>query len=476
MDQPQRPTPHDPDPADGHNFYTWDVEYPDPTTLAFLWQDDQQPTFTEVHSMLATADLPLEPIDELDDDTDEVVWNRVLSRAPRGMKNADAARVAPIILWCEPAHPIPPEEMDHLGIVEAKWAIGFETMLDFSQPLEDFAAVIRLIARGLADSPAMLDVNTGRWYTREELEETFLKLGVLPPADLLWITHAISNDDFAGVDDLSEDDDTTGSVWLHTHGLRRCGAPELEMIDVPHRLSHPAGMLLHNLAESVLEDPLPGPGEPFAIGQELVVTVQPWEEIVETLSDDIAGVMKDRPEDDPQHRGLRAVVCGETPRGQFRKVWTYPREVLKRLNSEDVILYRSKLATERLSALASATWPEFAMAFLDFQKLCNAHAESITERDHPAIFIVKAGFRYQPTDPSVEANFEHVWLRVDDIEGDQAHCTLMNSPVYLGEMKEGDAISISREQMSEWSVFTPFGRFDPARTTGMRETLRSLFE
>lgn len=86
---------------------------------------------------------------------------------------------------------------------------------------------------------------------------------------------------------------------------------------------------------------------------------------------------------------------------------------------------RMKAAVEE----ARRRWPEFLAAF-------NSRAG-----EH---FAIKAPV-------TVEEETEFIWIEVERIEGSTIHGHLANDPVALGEMKIGDAVSVSLEKLNDWN-------------------------
>src|SRR5262245_18083674 len=118
-----------------------------------------------------------------------------------------------------------------------------------------YSAKMRLLTGSFDDIPAVLDNNCTRWHPGETIRRDFIDNAVEPPVDVLWVIHAVTPA-------------AEGGAWLHTHGLWRCGVPELEMLDVPARDASRAAELLSAIASRLLEEPLPAPGEPFRVGVE----------------------------------------------------------------------------------------------------------------------------------------------------------------------------------------------------------------
>jgi hypothetical protein len=436
----------------------WQLEQPEPTTLIALWPAAQSPTMTEVLAAIDhQCDGRAEMSDQLDTEDERVQWNMVV-RVPE--------LPAPLIVWSEPSRPIPPEEFESDELRrqagEARWVIGVETMLHPSDPLTDYVALMRLISGAFSDVPAILDVNTQQWHARERLVERYGPSDAEPPSMVMWVIHQV------GPEVESASVDNGQRIWMHTHGLWRCGRPELEMLDVPLEHAPAASLLINAMAEMMLEMALPPPGQPFEVGAGLRVAVQPWSTLVSSMDESVSGSMKDRGgELAMMHTGVRAVICAERPLDgpNGESSWTWPREILGRLERDEATLYGTTRATERQSRLARATWPELAMGFASLPQ------GRLAGDDPPALFVIKAGFS-SPEKP--EAGREHLWFRAMRFSGDRAEGQLLNRPLIMTHMDQGSCVWLDRASVSDWSVLTEAGQFGPSDTAAMQRAIDAI--
>ena len=396
--------------------YPWAVDDAYPTTLIALWPGDDPPMMTEV--IAAFAAHVGEPVAIVDDGMPgdaAMIWNSVV--AVPGVETE-------LAIWAEAAQELDAGELDDPAAAACRWIVGLETMLDANEPLGHFAAIMRLLAGACAEIPAVLDVNCRRWYPRAALDTTF-STGDEPPAAVLWIGHVVEP---AG--------EHRGN-WIHTHGLHRCSLPELEMVEVPDDLVPVAVRLLDTIAGRMLEEMIPPPGEPFAIGPDLDVTFRPSQEVAPDLLDDL-------------HAGVRAVVCGA--------------EVLQRIAAGDGAYFLSSHETTRLARRARAAWPTLTAIGLP--------AAGATD-DAPAVrVLVKAGLGADGAD-GFQDEREHLWFAVRRFEADRAEAELLHEPVHVA-LTVGDVVWIEREVVSDWTVVTPTGRFGPAEAEAMARAVASL--
>ncbi|MCZ6850706.1 MAG: DUF4026 domain-containing protein, partial [Planctomycetota bacterium] len=225
----------------------WALPEPEPTTLIGLWPHAQPPRMTEVRAALRRFigdDVTVG--DEPPAADDSVLWTAVFELP--GLPH-------PVIIWSEPAKPLPPGELDDPQAEACKWVLGAETVLDGNDTLSSYTRLVRAVAGSFQDIPAILDVNCTRWHLRHDINRLFLCDEIEPPAEVLWIIHVVQKPA------------ETGTAWLHTHGLWRCGRPELELLQIPGECIGPTCELLSTIAELSLDEPLPEPGEPLEVGR-----------------------------------------------------------------------------------------------------------------------------------------------------------------------------------------------------------------
>lgn len=418
----------------------WALPQPEPTNLVAAWPSAKPPMLPEVLVALKQffGEAP-KLLDELDTDASEIQWTAAIQLP------AASGLTYPIILWVEPAR----HGDDHpASAAGCSWVIGVETLLDQNDPLISYNALTRTIAGAFRNVPAILDINTSIWRDRHELQREYLSdPGMEPPAESLWTIHAVQQQNNAQGDCMA---------WLHTHGLWRCGLPELEMLEVPVAYTRAAAMLLNDVAELLLEQAPSQPHDIYEIGSDLAVTFQPWENIAPYLSDGVPGAMRDRDGvDNRAHTGVRAVVCSTEPKGTYRKLWTWPQEVIHKLQSGDAALYQTQRASERQAKLAQRCWARFQQAF-----------DSAKAHQRQAGFLVKAGFDFTA---SGESQREHLWLEVEEIDQSSIKATLLNDPVGAVAVRRGEKVNITIAQVSDWQVQTETAAYGPESAEALVE-------
>jgi uncharacterized protein YegJ (DUF2314 family) len=415
----------------------WCLPEQEPTNLLALWSDHQAPTKTEVITALSSyLGRKVCVLEELAQNDADIAWC-VATKLP--------TLAAPVVFWSERAQPISAEELALLNAESCRWIVGIETLLAEDDPLTDYLNLMTLIAGAFADVSAVLDVNTTRWHTRRELDEVFASDDVEPPAEVLWIVQSVQRAGSGG----PEGD----VVWLHTHGLWRCGAPELEMLGVPLEYADPAAELMNDIAALLLERRPPAPGMPLEIGTNLKIALLPWQSIVPHLGDDVPGGMSERAENgDNAHIGARAVICAVPDAECAGGTWVWPREVTEMLMRDEAGVYMTRRATERQAKLARTTWGQLATAFASVN-----HLPPRADGSPHIVFGIKAGF----TEDDDGTSREHLWFEIRCFDADRVDGELVNHPLAVRRLNKGDRVWIDREHVSDWMVMMADGSFGP---------------
>lgn len=320
---------------------------------------------------------------------------------------------------------------------QGTWALSVS--MSFSErPLADYHAQARVLAALAPDAAVAIDVNAARPRSGTWLRE--VADASVPPAPIaLFSIHDVGEPGAAG-------------HWLHTHGLDRCGALELDALDVPGDRAGLVGELMNAVAALLLEQGLPEPGRPFSIGQDIALVWLPWPEGIAKVSDSAPGGRRDR---DAAHRGARAVLFAPA-RGLFRDKYQSLAVHLPLLEGNP-LLYVSAAQTERMALLASERLKRFLTLFDRWGSQAGW------------LFLVKLGYAVDGAES--DADREHLWFRVHGYGPGEVDATLLNQPYRVERLHEGDRGRHALELLTDWAILCEQGRFDADNVAELERAL-----
>ncbi len=342
-------------------------------------------------------------------------------------------------IWLEPAEQLHDVHLE-LGYLSpqdleatrgCRWSMGVSTRFG-KNPLLDFHRQLRLLHVVAPRASVTYDLSAS-WPRGGDWLGDVASSRVPPSPESLYSVHAVMGPE------------SYGRLWLHTHGLLRCGTIELELLDVPSEHTATLANLLGTAAAMTLEMGPPPPDEPFSVGQGLELLWLPWEKGLSHVPGGVPGSAGDRDEFHDHPSGI-LFVPGERWLGLFGERYLNPERHLPILE-DDPLLFVSSLETERMSRLAAEQLDRF-LALLE----THGRTEGWT-------FLVKLG--YEVDDPQTEDDREHLWFEVHGVDGERFDATLVNEPYSIGRMSQGQRELHPFGLLSDWSVHCPHGSFDP---------------
>ena len=442
--------PGDADPIASPETGRWEQPSVAASAWVGFWPHRDPPTADEVGRAIAGwvgREVKADPAD-LDDEN--MLWALVMEIP---------GVTAPVVFWAEPALPADPSQLPDPAMAACPWVIGMQTMLEPGEASDEFFHLMAMLAGAIPDLAGVLDVANARRWPRKELEEQFLAADAVPNDEHLWTITAVA-----------DRDDDEAPMMLFTTGLARCGLPELEVLEFPSRHSQAAAILVNHVASLLLESPPPPPLEPMEVGPDTFVALVPWQACATYMDDGTPGSRAFR-EIAAQHgdgslTGVRAAICSPEQRGQFRKVWAWPKETLDRMEDGRAVLYASERAAAATERRAQRTWPAFATAFA-----------SVRRSDRPEVAALAAtAFHVQAGVGTVDAQDrrEQGWFIVRSFDHDVVEAALSEEPVTAEGMHAGDVTHIPRAGVTDWRVILPDDMFGPDRSVALLEAIDRL--
>lgn len=348
---------------------------------------------------------------------------------------------SPVVLSCQRATNIgdAPSELQ-TEIQRSKWVIIGETLLSSEDPLATYASLGKLLASD-ERTLILLDGTTGLWLDRKSIQRDLLDENVLPSEELLWQTRVVSES--AELD--------SGTSWIFTSGLLRCGLPELEMLEVPSTQVHDAARMLDIVASLILESGAPGPEVPLQLGEGINVTLIPWQDAIKVMNAESLGSLEDR-----EHLGdqtpnplvsTRAAVCDLDLHGTYAQIRTWPKHALEAMIAPDSAVYTSNRSAIRQAALARRSWPDVVDA---------------VSRAGEKELIVFVGL---PIGIDSQGISEHGWIQVEDLRPEGGAGLLLRDATT--GLPSGTRLEFTIEQLGGWricrgeQILGPMDNIDP---------------
>lgn len=328
-------------------------------------------------------------------------------------------------------HLFPDVDVD--AIQRAQYGLAVE--MEFgSNPLTSYHLQLKLIHTMLPEVLAVIDdssekILSGRWVSLAAQSQ-------VPPAPrYLYTAQAVSGEE-------------DSCVWLHTHGLNRCGHPELEVLNSTRDNYQQHYNVLETLANRLLEEPKPLEYKaPFflayvASGIPLIVTLVYWEEAVELYPEDMLGGKEDRQE---SHNQDTCVVFVYPSQESLEERRFSSLSIYDELLQDNPIFMISNEETARMRALAVERISYFFEAF--------------GKKDYK--LLVKLGLLVDQEHSTQENDREHIWFEVLDISGGRIRARLTQEPYYIKGLHEGYEGTYGPEDVTDWLIFTPERRISP---------------
>jgi len=326
-----------------------------------------------------------------------------------------------------------------------------QAQLGSSEPADDHFVLTSLLAAAVPTAVAILDVASGIVFERSAIDEWFLDPDAKPNERWLWSVLGLTSSR-----DGAAAPGTRG--MLFTAGLRRCGRPELEILDLPSEHMEAGVALVNAVAGLLLETAIPTPGAPLEIGPGIRIALQPWQVVAETLEKGAPGSADSRAAvatSGPALDGVRAVICDPEPTGGYQPKWSWPRQAIERLVSGHAVFYSSARRADSIAARAKRTWPDFATAFASLLKSDVPGMRDIARR----AFLVQAPIAPEGVDSAAAS--EQAWFRVEGFDAGLIRAALCGPSLTRPELLEGHQVRLAPSEVRDWRVSLSEGDFGP---------------
>lgn len=323
-------------------------------------------------------------------------------------------------------------DIDIEKIQRQKKGLVVEMLFD-EHILESYHTQLKIISQLLPDCLAVLDyssekVLSGKWV------QLAAKSCVPPSPRYIFTVQAVSDD--------------SDEVWLHSHGMNRCGLPELEILNSTKDVFNDHYNIIEIMAKRLLEsgEP-PKEKEPMYLamvsdGIPLIATVVNWKEAVKKYPANILGGMSDRKES--HNENTDAIFCYPNPKSIKKKQYCEVNVYNEYLNKNPIYMLTTQ-ETERMKRLAAERLEYMLKMF---------GRENIN-------ILVKVGLDTDEEFQEQGNGFEHIWFDLKEKHEDTFSAELTQEPYYIKDLHEGAVMTFPYSQITDWIIFTPDGRVTP---------------
>lgn len=316
-------------------------------------------------------------------------------------------------------------DLDIKAIEEAK--VGLSIVMEFGEDaLASYHAQLRIIHVLLPNVIAVLDASSekilsGKWVQLAAASS-------VPPAPrYIYTVQAVSGED--------------DCVWLHSHGLNRCGLPEIEVLDSRKTTYQNHYHILETMANRLLEAEEPVQmGEPFFVARvteqiPLIATLVDWEEAVAHYPDDMLGGRNDREESHNENTcGLFVYSSAENlEKGNYS-----PVSIFDELLQDNPIYMISQKETQRMKRLSAERLPFMLKA----------------SEDKNNKILVKIGLEIDEEFREEENQYEHIWFELLEAGENTVKCRLTQEPYYVKSMHKGSEGTYPFDRITDWLIYT----------------------
>ena len=255
-----------------------------------------------------------------------------------------------------------------------------------------------------------------------------------------WVEMAANSNIVPGPNDLytvQAVSETNGELWLHTHGLCRCGLTELEILESNNKNYENHYNLISTFATFLINNPEFNPRENgVRIGllsdtTPIVVTCRSWTEALQNEYPNLfLGGNRDR---ESGHNSRTSVIFlyktkQDEENHKISKVSDYDKRW-----GDNLVFFITNEETARMKALAIERF--------------NFVKEQLKNKDNK--IIIKIGL---VTDDN---SLEHIWFELLEFEHNYNFIAkLIQEPYNVSKTHEGDIMSFTANDITDWIIYT----------------------
>ena len=291
-----------------------------------------------------------------------------------------------------------------------------------SNPKKSFHLQLKIIYSIVPNLISIIDESAEKLLPRNWVKIT-TSSNATPPADNLYTIQAISAEN--------------GEVWLHTHGLARCGVPEIDILKTNKENYNVHYNLLSAYASYLLDNPKFEPSyAPIHLGfftndDPIIATSVSWTIALHEYSDLSVGNIDDR---EHEHNSKRNVIFVYTSKDNIDNQSLTRVSDINSKWSQNPLFFISKEETNIRTIIAKERF--------NYVKQLS--------KDKNNDIIIKIAL---PVDGG--KNYEHIYFRLIEFIGDKFRATLLQEPYADLGIHTGYEGTYSVEDVSDWAIYTP---------------------
>lgn len=243
-------------------------------------------------------------------------------------------------------------------------------------------------------------------------------------------------------------------VWLHTHGLCRCGIPELEILESDEANYQNHYNLISTYAMHLLDkkNDLPNFEVGCFIGRlingyPVVVTSRSWTEGIREYKRLKLGNLKDR--SGGHNTKTNIIFLYQSEEDENNRVLS-KISIYDKLWGENPLFYFSDEETFRMKALAMERF--------------NYVKEAFKDKDNTV--LIKVGLPLKE-----KGKFEHIWFELLEVKGKKFKGKLTQEPYDVPDMHTGDEEWYTVDDVTDWIVYTKDFTVNPDNAYLLEKTI-----
>lgn len=327
---------------------------------------------------------------------------------------------------------------EEIGVMESAKRGLLSQMVFGKNNCASYHLQIKLLCALIEEPAGIVDFSAermlaGRWA------KLAAKSDVPPSPEYLYVIQCISGDD--------------NEVWVHTHGLNRCGAIELEILNSDkENYSGQAGIITTLASRIISESMFISEYEPLYVMQlsqdvYIVTTWICWDKAIKMYPEKLLGGMQDRQDGHNENTGV--VYLYESENDAENRRLSHVR-IYNELYGDNAMQMITTEETDRMRRLALERLGYMIQLFNQRENFENMG------------ILVKVGLEVDDEYKDGDMK-EHIWFELKDIDADSEsfEAELTQEPYYIEALSAGDMRKCRFDEITDWVAFVNGERITP---------------